>query len=144
MLDALIVAVGFGMVSWIFLMAPIVADPGQSLTEIGVALAYPMLDILLLGVMVRLLLAPGRHVPSLRFLIGAVIAFLLADLPVRLPGAGRHLPDRAAGRRWLAAGRRLLGRAPPSTHRCATSPTRSRPATSASPSGAWSSSPAPR
>jgi diguanylate cyclase (GGDEF)-like protein len=81
LLDALIVAVGFGMVSWIFLMAPIVADAGQSLAEIGVALAYPMLDILLLAVMVRLLLAPGRHVPSLRFLIGAVVAFLLADFP---------------------------------------------------------------
>jgi hypothetical protein len=39
LLDALIVTVGFGMVSWIFLMAPIVADSSQSLAEIGVALA---------------------------------------------------------------------------------------------------------
>ena len=80
-LDALIVAVGVGMVSWIFLMGPIVTDSSQSLVEIGVALAYPMLDILLLGVMIRLLLAPGRHVPSLRVLIAAVVAFLLADYP---------------------------------------------------------------
>jgi len=81
LLDALIVAVGFGLLSWIFLMAPIVADPTQSVTEIGVALAYPVLDILLLGVVVRLFLAPGRRVASLRFLIGALAAFLLADLP---------------------------------------------------------------
>ena len=81
LLDALIVAVGFGMVSWVFLMAPIVADSSQSLVEIGAALAYPMLDILLLGVMVRLFLAPGRRVISLRFLIAAVVAFLLSDFP---------------------------------------------------------------
>jgi diguanylate cyclase (GGDEF)-like protein len=81
LLDALIVAVGVGLVSWVFLMAPIVADTTQSLLQIAVALAYPMLDILLLGVMVRLLLAPGRHVTSLRFLICAVLAFLLADYP---------------------------------------------------------------
>ncbi|MDP9468829.1 MAG: EAL domain-containing protein, partial [Chloroflexota bacterium] len=79
LLDALIVAVGVGLVSWVFLMAPIVADTSQSPLEIAVALVYPMLDILLLGVMVRLLLAPGEHVASLRFLIGAVVAFLLAD-----------------------------------------------------------------
>ena len=102
LLDALIVAVGFGMVSWIFVMAPIVADSGQSLTEIGVALAYPMLDILLLGVMVRLLLAPGRHVPSLRFLIGAVIAFLLADYPYAfLALAGNYQTGQLIDAGWL-------------------------------------------
>jgi diguanylate cyclase (GGDEF)-like protein len=81
LLDALIVAVSAGMVSWIFLMTPIVAESGGSVAEVGIALAYPMLDILLLAVMIRLLLAPGRHVASLRFLIGAVVAFLLADYP---------------------------------------------------------------
>jgi diguanylate cyclase len=84
LLDALIVAVGFGMVSWVFLMAPIVADTSQSVGEIAVALAYPMLDLLLLGVMVRLLLAPGRRVTSLQLLIGAVVAFLVADFPYAL------------------------------------------------------------
>ena len=63
LLDALIVAVGVGLVSWVFLMAPVVADESQSMGEIAVALAYPVLDILLLGVLVRLLLAPGTQVP---------------------------------------------------------------------------------
>jgi diguanylate cyclase (GGDEF)-like protein len=78
-LDPLIVAVGVGMLTWVFLMAPIVADTTQTFAQIAVALAYPMLDLLLLGVMVRILLAPGRRVTSLTFLIGAVLAFLLAD-----------------------------------------------------------------
>ena len=56
----MIVAVGVGLVWWTFLMAPIVADPDAAFVEIAVALVYPVLDILLLGVLVRVLLAPGR------------------------------------------------------------------------------------
>jgi diguanylate cyclase (GGDEF)-like protein len=81
LLDALIVAVGVAMLSWVFLMAPIVADETASFLDIAVALAYPVLDILLLGVLVRLVLAPGAQPASLRFIIGALVAFLLADYP---------------------------------------------------------------
>ena len=80
-LDALIVAVGVGLVSWIYFMSPIVADGDQTFVEIAAALAYPMLDLLLLGVMIRLLLAPGDHVAALRLMIGALVALLLADFP---------------------------------------------------------------
>ncbi|MEP6807616.1 MAG: EAL domain-containing protein [Chloroflexota bacterium] len=81
LLDALIVAVGVALLTWVFLMAPIVSDTTQSLLEIAVALAYPAIDILLLGIMVRLILAPGSHVMAVRLLIGALVAFLLADYP---------------------------------------------------------------
>jgi len=81
MVDALIVAVGIGLVSWTFLMAPIVADPAAAFAEIAIALAYPMLDILLLGVLVRIILAPGPRVPSLTFLMAAIVALLLSDFP---------------------------------------------------------------
>ena len=49
--------------------------------EIAVALAYPMLDILLLGVLVRLVLQPGAQPMSLRLLIAALVAFLASDFP---------------------------------------------------------------
>ena len=78
-LDALIVSVGVGLVSWIFLMGPIVADASASLAEIGFALAYPMLDILLLAVLVRIALAPGTRVPALSILLGALVCLLTAD-----------------------------------------------------------------
>ena len=127
LLDALIVAVGVGMVSWIFLMAPIVSDSSQSLAEIGVAIAYPMLDILLLGVMVRLLLAPGRHVPALRFLIGAVVAFLLADYPYAfLALGGTYQTGQLVDAGWLL-GAAFWGAAalhPSMRSRPATSPSR--------------------
>jgi len=81
LLDALIAAVGFGMLTWLFVMEPIASDATQSTLQIAVALAYPVLDILLLGILVRLFLAPGRHVTSLWILIGALVSFLLADFP---------------------------------------------------------------
>ena len=81
LLDALIVAVGAGMLSWVFFMAPIVADETASVPAIAVALAYPLLDILMLGVLVRLLLQPGAQPMSLRLIIVAIILFLAADFP---------------------------------------------------------------
>ena len=80
-LDALIVAVGVGLVSWTFLMAPIAADPNAAIGEIAVALAYPMLDILMLGVLVRVVLSPGRREVSLTLIIGALAAYLASDFP---------------------------------------------------------------
>jgi hypothetical protein len=58
-LDALIVAVGVGLLSWVFLMEPIVADTTRSLRELGVALTYPVLDVLLLGILDSLFRSPG-------------------------------------------------------------------------------------
>ena len=79
MLDALIVAVGAGLVSWIYLMEPIVADTSASTDETFFALAYPLLDLAILAVVVRIVLAPGRKVPSLTMLLGALLALLASD-----------------------------------------------------------------
>jgi diguanylate cyclase (GGDEF)-like protein len=78
-LDALIVAVGVGLLSWVFLIEPIVADTTRSLGEIGVALAYPVLDVLLLGILASLFLTPGKRVTALYLIIGALVSFLLSD-----------------------------------------------------------------
>jgi diguanylate cyclase len=78
-LDALIVAVGAGLVSWIFLMAPVVTDTSAAPAETAFALAYPLLDIVILAVLVRIALAPGRKVPALTMLLGALVTLLAAD-----------------------------------------------------------------
>jgi diguanylate cyclase (GGDEF)-like protein len=80
-IDAVVVAVGAGLLSWTFFMAPLVADPAASMGEIAVAIAYPVLDILLLGVLVRLFLAPGRRVPALQLILLALVVLLLTDFP---------------------------------------------------------------
>jgi hypothetical protein len=60
-IDALIVAIGAALLSWTFLMRPLVTDPFASMAEVVTALAYPVVDILLLAVLVRLVLVPGRR-----------------------------------------------------------------------------------
>ena len=104
LIDAMVVAVGAGLLSWTFVMEPLVSDPVASMGEIAVALAYPVIDILLLGVLVRLFLAPGDRVPALKLILFALVTLLLTDFPyavVALEGGyyTGHLLD--AG--WMAA-----------------------------------------
>ena len=104
MIDAIIVSVGIGLISWTFLMSPLVADPMASMFDIGVALAYPLLDILLLGVLVRLFLVPGRRVPSLLLLIGALVTLLLSDFPYAVMSVeGGYETGHIVEIGWLAA-----------------------------------------
>jgi len=104
MIDAVVVAVGVGLLSWTFLMEPLVADPMASMLEIGVALAYPLLDLLLLAVLVRLFLAPGRRVPSLQLLLGALVVLLLSDFPYAvLVLEGGYETGHIVEAGWLAA-----------------------------------------
>jgi diguanylate cyclase (GGDEF)-like protein len=83
-LDALIVTVSAGLLTWVLLMAPVVSETGQSAWELAVALAYPLIDILLLGVLVRLVLVPGRMSTDLRLVVAALLAFLASDYPYAL------------------------------------------------------------
>src|SRR5207247_1042855 len=55
LIDAVIVATGVGLLSWIFLMLPYANDPSLSLFEKVVSIAYPLMDVLLLALVARLL-----------------------------------------------------------------------------------------
>ena len=84
LLDALIVSVGFALLAWVYLMAPIIAGAGSaggsgSFVQIAVALAYPASDVLLLAILARLFLVPGPKVTAFYLVIGAVIFTLVSD-----------------------------------------------------------------
>ncbi len=92
LLDAAIVAVGFGIVVGTFLIAPIAADSSLSVAGRLAASGYPVADVLLMGVVVRLWTTVGARTPALRWLVVAVMATLVADLvwsviALRDPGA---------------------------------------------------------
>jgi diguanylate cyclase (GGDEF)-like protein len=78
-IDATIVASGFGLLSWVFLMAPTATS--NDLTWFGrlVALAYPVWDVLFLALLVRLLAGLGARLPALRLLAGASALWLVYD-----------------------------------------------------------------
>ena len=104
LIDALIVAVGAGLLSWTFLMEPLVSDPAASMGEIAVALAYPIVDILLLGVLVRLFLMPGRRVPALEFIVLALVALVLTDFPYAIVSLeGGYYTGHILDAGWMAA-----------------------------------------
>ncbi|WP_432978545.1 diguanylate cyclase [Dactylosporangium sp. CA-233914] len=85
LLDAGILAVAAGLVSWVYLIGPHTVDEG--LTTLGrlVSVAYPAGDLLLLAIGLRLLRGGARS-PSYLMLLGALFAALTADAAGALLG----------------------------------------------------------
>ncbi|MDQ3710030.1 MAG: hypothetical protein M3387_12140, partial [Actinomycetota bacterium] len=79
LLDTAIVTVGVGALFWTFLIAPYVEGTELALLAQLVAIAYPLIDVLLLGVLAGMLLAPGTRRTADWLLIGGLAAQLLAD-----------------------------------------------------------------
>lgn len=79
LLDALVVTVGLGMVSWVFLVVPYAQAPELTLLERVVSMAYPIMDVLLLATAVRLVVDGGRRPPAFWILATGVGALLVTD-----------------------------------------------------------------
>lgn len=79
LLDSATLTVALGLLSWVLLTGPSIAISEQSVFAAVVSLAYPAGDILLLGVMIRLITTPGGRTPALRLLLSAVTLLITAD-----------------------------------------------------------------
>lgn len=79
LLDSSIVVVGLGLVSWAWIAQPMVEAADVPLLERAIAVAYPVGDILLMAMLVRLVAAPGTSSTALRLLSGAVVLQVVAD-----------------------------------------------------------------
>ena len=79
LIDALIITAVASMLSWTFLMAPYANDPELSLLESLVSIAYPLGDILLAVVLVRLLFVQGKRLPAYTLLSIGVALLMLTD-----------------------------------------------------------------
>jgi diguanylate cyclase (GGDEF)-like protein len=78
LLDAALLAVVAGMLSWLYIMTPTAQAQVPTLTKI-VSLAYPMMDLAMFAVALRLILGVGRR-PAAFFLLSAnLLAILAAD-----------------------------------------------------------------
>jgi diguanylate cyclase (GGDEF)-like protein len=80
LLDALVLATGAGMLSWVFLIVPYVRADDLSLLARVVSLAYPVADILVLGVLARLVTGRGDRPPAFRLFVASVLSLLVADI----------------------------------------------------------------
>jgi PAS domain S-box-containing protein len=80
LLDALIVTAGIAVPTWVFVIHPFAADVGSTVLERAILIAYPVLDLILIGVLARLLFVPGNRTSSYYALVVAVVSLTFADL----------------------------------------------------------------
>ena len=79
LIDSAIVATGFGVVSWTSLMAPYAHDGSLGLPTQLISLAYPLMDLAVLTVGIRLAMGPGRRGTAFYLLMGGFAALLATD-----------------------------------------------------------------
>ncbi|MGB8197430.1 MAG: EAL domain-containing protein [Acidimicrobiales bacterium] len=77
--DALIVTAGLGAMSWIYLIQPYVHAVDTDVLSKLTSIAYPLGDILMLAVIVRLLFGGGTRGTSVRLLTAGAMGVLGAD-----------------------------------------------------------------
>lgn len=80
MVDAMTVATGLGLLSWVFLMVPVRAD--ATLTTLGqvIVLAYPVGDIMVVAMLLHLVLSGGVRNSSFWLVCSAMGLFLAGDV----------------------------------------------------------------
>ncbi|MFZ1880506.1 MAG: EAL domain-containing protein [Gaiellaceae bacterium] len=79
-LDAGILMAVAGLLIWSYVMEPYVGDAGVSHFGLGVTLAYPLADLLVLGLVIRLLFSPTARSRSTTMFTAGVLMILSADL----------------------------------------------------------------
>jgi diguanylate cyclase (GGDEF)-like protein/PAS domain S-box-containing protein len=78
-IDSLILTVGVGLISWIFLIAPYIHVSGMTVLAKGVSMAYPGGDLLLLAAVIRLAVDGGRRAPAFFLLVSSILCLLVTD-----------------------------------------------------------------
>ena len=79
LLDSLTVTAGLAIVSWAFLTEPTIQASTDRLGAAAVSAAYPLADILLIAVLIRLLVSSGGRNRSLHLLLVSLGLLIVAD-----------------------------------------------------------------
>jgi PAS domain S-box-containing protein len=79
LIDSLIVAVGVGTLSWVFLMAPYLHDQTLTIPQKLVAMGYPLMDLILISVFVRLAVGAGRRPLAFYLITASVLVLFVTD-----------------------------------------------------------------
>ena len=80
LIDAALIATAMGLLSWLYVVAPTVGWVEAPLLNRMIPVGYAVLDIVLLGVGVRLLLGAGSRRPAYYFLILSIASLLATDV----------------------------------------------------------------
>ena len=77
--DALILTIGIGLLSWVFLIAPNIHLGDISSLGKAVSIAYPLGDVLLLAAAIRLAVDAGKRAPAFYLLSSSIVCLLATD-----------------------------------------------------------------
>jgi diguanylate cyclase (GGDEF)-like protein len=78
-LDSAILTAALGVLSWVTLAHPTIEASQYSMSAAVVGTAYPVADILLVGVLIRMATSSGARTPAYRLLLGAVLLLIGGD-----------------------------------------------------------------
>jgi diguanylate cyclase (GGDEF)-like protein/PAS domain S-box-containing protein len=84
LIDALTLTVGLALVCWIYVIVPYAHSPGLSWIQKATSIAYPLGDILVLAMLLRLLAPRGGKSASLVLLTTGTLGLLTADIAYAL------------------------------------------------------------
>ncbi|HEU5111138.1 MAG TPA: GGDEF domain-containing protein [Micromonosporaceae bacterium] len=90
LLDALVVTGGFALLCWVYLVEP-AREAAGSLSAGLIAISYPLMDLFVLALLIRLLLEGGLRNRAMRLIAAAQFTFLVADVGFAFvpPGLGQ-------------------------------------------------------
>ena len=97
LLDAAILTTGAAVVWWAFVLGPLAAIADPEPVAFAISVAYPIGDLLLIGMALGLVMTPGARSISFRLLIGSLVLMLAADLAFGL----QSLDDTYVGGTWV-------------------------------------------
>jgi two-component system cell cycle response regulator len=104
LIDASIIALGAGLLSWLFLIGPYASDARLSVLVKLASVAYPVADLLVFAVAVRLLVGPGSRPASYRLLTASLLVVLAADSAYALMQlTGTYTTGNILNVTWLGA-----------------------------------------
>jgi diguanylate cyclase (GGDEF)-like protein len=79
LVDSMIIASAFALLSWVFLMKPVAEDKSLGILGQLIAMAYPTLDLLVLAMLAWLLTTDGPPNVALRLVAANMVGFLVGD-----------------------------------------------------------------
>jgi diguanylate cyclase (GGDEF)-like protein len=80
LLDGAILATGAAVVWWSFVLGPLVAASDPDPLSFAISIAYPIGDLLLIGMALGLVMTPGAKSASFLLLVGNLLLLLFGDL----------------------------------------------------------------
>src|SRR6266545_6161048 len=104
LIDASVIALGAGLLSWVFLIGPYAIDAQLPTLVKAVSIAYPVADLLVFAVAMRLLMGPGARPVSYHLLTASLLVVLGTDSAyVLMQLTGSYTTGNVLDATWLAS-----------------------------------------